>query len=403
MISCFEGAIEYYRATGEEKYRTAAIRFADKVLESDFTVIGSAGCTHELFDHSTVRQANTTNGKIVQETCVTVTLMKFFYQVYLLTLDSKYIDAFEISLYNAYLGAFNTEKVIEPTIMKNYPTWCFEPLPFDSYSPLTAGTRGNGIGGLKLMSDNHYYGCCACIGGAGIGLVPKLQLLTAEDGFVYNLFINGSASSTTPAGQRITFITETTYPVSGEVKVTLKMEKGERFTVKFRNPAWSEGTVLTVNGEPVSEKGGYFTLEREFSDGDVISISLDMRARAILPIPYGKEILMNKVIWGANYMISTYDEEDPIAARHVAIRRGPVMLAQENRLGYSVDDPISLDINPDGTVDLELVTGEAPYGAILEAKAPLTNGEKILLTDYSSAGKLWREESKMAVWFLTEE
>jgi hypothetical protein len=182
MTSCFEGLLEFYRITGIEKYKTAIINFADKILESDFTVIGCCGCTHELFDHSTVRQANTTNDKVMQETCVTVTLMKFFYQLHIITGDSKYVDAFETSLYNAYLGSINTEKVVEPTLPKEHPDRKFEPLPFDSYSPLTAGMRGTKIGGLKVMSDKHYYGCCACIGAAGIGLVTKMQTLTAKDG-----------------------------------------------------------------------------------------------------------------------------------------------------------------------------------------------------------------------------
>ena len=98
MTSCFEGLLEYYRITEEEWYKTALVNYADRILESDFTVIGSSGCTHELFDHSGVRQANTTNGSIMQETCVTVTLMKFFYRVHLLTGDPRYVDAFETSL-----------------------------------------------------------------------------------------------------------------------------------------------------------------------------------------------------------------------------------------------------------------------------------------------------------------
>ena len=138
MTSCFEGLLEYYRITGIEKHKIATINFANRVLETDFTVIGSSGCTHELFDHSTVRQANTDNFVIQQETCVTVTIMKFFSQLALLTGDTKYIDAFEISLYNAYLGAINTDKVIEPTLLKEHPDWDIEPLPFDSYSPLTS-------------------------------------------------------------------------------------------------------------------------------------------------------------------------------------------------------------------------------------------------------------------------
>ena len=40
MMSCFEGLLEYYRITGKEWQREAVIRFADRILESDFTVIG---------------------------------------------------------------------------------------------------------------------------------------------------------------------------------------------------------------------------------------------------------------------------------------------------------------------------------------------------------------------------
>lgn len=403
MTSCFEGLLEYYRVTGEEKYRTAVIRFADRILESDFTIIGSCGCTHELFDHSTVRQANTTNGKIAQETCVTVTLMKFFYQLTLLTGDPKYADAFEISLYNAYFGAINTDKVIEPTIRENHPDLHLEPLPFDSYSPLTAGTRGNGVGGLKIMSDQHYYGCCACIGSAGNGLIPKMQLLTARDGFAINLYIAGTARSRTPQGEAVTFETATAYPRDGEIRITLHLEKSEAFALMLRNPAWSKNTVLRVCGETVPAVEGYIRLERTWQDGDVIALTLDMRTQALRPIPYGHDILMNKVIWQHDYVVPYYDVEDPLAAHHIALRRGPIVLAQENRLGYSVDDPVEIAVDADGYVDVALPeTDTAPYPHIVEACVPLKNGASMTVTDYASAGKLWTQESKMAAWMLTE-
>ncbi|MBR5539531.1 MAG: glycoside hydrolase family 127 protein, partial [Clostridia bacterium] len=170
MTSCFEGLIEFYRHTKNERFLTSVVNFANKIIETDFTIIGCCGCTSEYFDHSAVRQANTNNEKIMQETCVTVTVMKFFYQLALLTGDPRYSDAFETSLYNAYFGSINTEKVIEDTARESkarHPELVLEPLPFDSYSPLTAGTRGNGIGGYKRTRDGHYYGCCACIGSAG--------------------------------------------------------------------------------------------------------------------------------------------------------------------------------------------------------------------------------------------
>ena len=403
MTSCFEGLLEYYRVTGTEKYKTAVINFANKVLESDFTIIGSCGCTHELFDHSTVRQANTTNCEIAQETCVTVTLMKFFYQLTLLTGNSKYVDAFEISFYNAFLGSINTDKVIEPTIKINHPDWAIEPLPFDSYSPLTAGTRGRGIGGLRVMSDNHYYGCCACIGSAGNGLVSKMALLSTEKGFAYNLFADGIMQSRTPNDAKITFETKTTYPVSGNIKIKIEIETPEKFELLIRNPHWSKTTAIKVNGENHTVTDGYTAINREWQNGDEIEINLDMRTEALYPTPYGHDILMNEVVWGINYMVSTYDEEDPMAKHHIALRRGPVILAQENRLGYSVDEPIEIKVNDDGFVDTEFPEKDiAPYKHIIEVLIPLTDGSKMTVTDYASAGKLWTDESKMAAWMLTK-
>ncbi len=402
MTSCFEGLLEYYKITGDERYKTAIINFADKILESDFTVIGCCGCTHELFDHSTVRQANTNNGEIMQETCVTVTLMKFFYRVHKLTGDPKYADAFEISFYNAYLGSVNTENVIEPMIVKEHPDWIAEPLPFDSYSPLTAGTRGNGIGGLKVMSDNHYYGCCACIGSAGIGLVPKLQLLRAANGIVLNLFINGMVQTVSPRGNSISLDIKTDYPKHGRINIILGMDVKERFEFLIRNPYWSRTTSVSVNGIAAEICRGYIRLDREWQNGDRIEVDLDMRTQAIYPIPYGHQVLMNKVIWGHNYIIPTYDKEDPIAHRHIALRRGPVMLAQENRLGYSVDEAVAIKVKNDGYVDAYLTDSYVPYKCILKADIPLEDGKYMTVTDYASAGKLWNEESKMAVWMLTK-
>ena len=401
MTSCFEGLLEYYFVTGEERYKTSIVNFANKILESDFTIIGCSGCTHELFDHSTVRQANTTNGRIQQETCVTVTLMKFFYRLAMLTGDSKFVDAFETSLYNAYLGAINTGSVIDPGMYVVHPDWKAEALTFDSYSPLTAGKRGQGIGGLMIMSDMHYYGCCVCIGPAGLGLAAKVAAYADEKAVTLNLYVDGVMNLSTPSGNPLTVKTETTYPVSGKVKIGLELNNSEAFALKIRIPAWSKHTGLAVNGELVEVKDGYVTLYREWKNGDVIDLLLDMRTEAIKPIPYGTQILMNHVVWGANMVIPTFDEEDPLAKFHLALRRGPIILAQENRLGYSVDDPVDILVREDGYVDVTFPENPiAPYENILELQVPLTDGSKMHVTDYASAGKLYNDESKMAAWML---
>ena len=405
MTSCFEGLLEYYFVTGEEKYKTSIVNYANKVLETDFTIIGCSGCTHELFDHSTVRQANTTNGRIQQETCVTVTLMKFFYRLAVLTGDSKFVDAFETSFYNAYLGSINTESAIDPGMYIVHPDWKAEALAFDSYSPLTADTRGKGIGGLKTMSDMHYYGCCVCIGPAGLGLAAKMAAYTNENAVYLNLFMDVEMKMSTPSGNPLTLHVDTTYPVSGRVKVAVELEQAETFAIKVRIPAWSKRTGLAVNGELVEIKEGYVNLHRTWANGDKIELLLDMRTEAIRPISYGTQILMNKVIWGANMMIPTFDEEDPMAKYHMALRRGPIIFAQENRLGYSVDEPVEILVNKDGYVDVVFPEQSvAPYKNMLEVAVPLADGTYMHVTDYASAGKdYYNPDCKMAAWMLTKD
>ncbi len=408
MTSCFEGLLELYRVTGEEWYKTAVINFGDLILEDDFTVIGCCGCTHELFDGSKYRQANTTNFHIMQETCVTVTLMKFFYQLNLLTGDPKYIDAFERSYYNAYLGSVNTDKVIDKN--SGYGQELPEvklPLPFFSYNPLTASIKGIAIGGYQETKGEGggYYGCCACIGSAGIGLAPKAALLTAKDGLTLNLFFAGEFNTALLSGNPVNIKIDTCFPACGKVTVTVNPEKAEEFTLYVRNPEWSRTTSLAVNGQALSAVPGYIAITRTWQAGDTVSIALDMNTYAIRPFPYGSMVLMNKQVsveGDLTSVIPNYDEEDPLAKYHIALQRGPIMLAQEARLGYSLDTPISVE-ETDGVVAVESYKGDLPYEALVAVTVPLKNGEKMLVTDYASAGKPANETAKTAVWFLTED
>lgn len=108
MMSFFEGALAYYEVTGEEKYFNAVTKFSDAVLKSDITIIGSAGCTHELFDNSAAKQTDEVeDGTIMQETCVTVTWMRLQERLLRLTGNEMYAENIEKSAYNALNGSLN--------------------------------------------------------------------------------------------------------------------------------------------------------------------------------------------------------------------------------------------------------------------------------------------------------
>jgi hypothetical protein len=73
-------------------------------------------------------------------------------------------------------------------------------MPFDSYSPLIISTRARSTGGKQFLADGSHYGCCACIGSAGTGLIPLASLLMREDGVAVNLYIPGTVATHSPGG-----------------------------------------------------------------------------------------------------------------------------------------------------------------------------------------------------------
>ena len=365
MMSCFEGLLEYYRVTGIEKWREAVVRFARRVFKSDITVIGCAGCTHELFDHSAVRQLDAGEKGIMQETCVTVTWMKLCWQVLCLTGEAAFADHMEQSIYNALTGAINTEGVK-----------LNGGLPFDSYSPLLPGLRGRKIGGYKEMENGAYYGCCACIGAAGLGLIGMSAVVCARDGLYVNLFLPGQVKALTPAGRALTLSTATRYPQDGTVRIAVSPEEAEAFTLGIRVPAWSGKASLCVNGEPVAVKSGeYARLTRTWQPGDSVLLTLDMRVMPVYPEDYG--------VSGAPFM---------------ALRRGPLVLARDARLGQAVDEAVKPVVNADGSAQV-YSRDPAPFPSQVTLAVALEGGGLMPMVDYASAGKTWQEDSKMCAWF----
>ncbi len=182
-MSFFEGALAWYELTAEEKYLTAVKRFAVKVYKTDITLIGCAGCTDELFDNAALRQTEYT-GKIMQETCVTVTWMRLCARLFLLTGEEKWADRVEQSAVNALYGSVN---LYDQQITDLHSGRTLPALPFDSYSPLCRSTRGKGVGGLKFFADGAYYGCCACIGAAGLAVYPLIEAVRKKPERQYTL------------------------------------------------------------------------------------------------------------------------------------------------------------------------------------------------------------------------
>ena len=391
MISCFEGLLEYYYATGIEKYRKTVINFAEAVMATELSVIGCSGMTHELFDHTAVRQTVKYDG-VMQETCVTVTLMKFFARMLALTGNARYADAVEVAFYNAYLGALNTELAESRSFAlygERFPdvTLKHSILPFDSYSPLTPDRRGKSTGGFQVMPDGSYYGCCACIGAAGVGVFLQNAVVTDNGTVTLNFYEKGTASFDYK-GTTVTLTVDTAYPLDGKVSVKVAAEAPVSFTLRLRNPAWAG---LSCE---------YTTYTREWTE-DTVVLDLPMALRVQRPAVWDTDTIYNQVNWASTGKFADVTPSDVAHTaeedRYFAVTRGPITLAADSRMGKAADStfplPVSARIAEGG------ITPDVP--CLLKLEITPAVGMPYYLVDYASAGRDW--ETTIAAWIPTEE
>ena len=372
-MSCFDGLAEYYTLTGDERYRKAVINFGRRVLETDVTVIGSCGCTHELFDHSAAHQVDDARQGIMQETCVTVTLIKLCGQLLRLTGDMRYMECIETAFFNAYLGALNTHHCPYTVPGNDVRPAITMVMPFDSYAPLRAGMRGQVTGGCNVMADGTFYGCCACIASAGAGYLPKVAVLTFIEGILLTTYLPGRISAPTPGGQTVTFTCAGNYPYESHTAITLEMDYPETFALDLRLPAWSRETAVRINGESCATEGDRLRVTRRWQSGDTVTLDFDVKVYPILP-------------------------EKTFGRPYVAFRYGVSVLAADERLGTDFAAPVLPVLNTDGSVSASPAAFDAVPDAVLGFNVQTESGV-LPLIDYASAGKDYGK--RMAAWLLT--
>ncbi len=396
MTSYFEGVLAYYRVTGIEKYKTAALNYGYALLDSEVSVIGSLGCTHELLDHTAVAQTSKRD-RIQQETCVTVTWMKYCASLYRLTGDTRFSDAMETSFYNAYLGALNTEHRESENLPRKFfadgssKTIVPSFMPFDSYSPLTPDARGNAVGGGQLFSDGSYYGCCASIGALGLGLYATHRLRCSGKRLTLTFFDDGE-SEITLGGGRVRVTVEGGYPKNGEVRITLDCDRPIDFELALRLPAWSENTVITSSRAHKTESG-FAVFCGTWQEKTDIRLAFDMKLRRFDPVPWETDVIYTVPAnrpKGFYFVVAQKvfrkSEED----HFVSLARGPIVLAADSRLGKPADSLFPFPKN--GAIPTYADGGRED--ALVSVH--FSGAEEFTLIDYASAGKDW--QSKIGAW-----
>ena len=374
MTSCVNGVLGYYKVTGNKRYLDVAIDFVDKVIATDYTMIGCSGCTEENFDNSSERQTIYSD-KIMQETCVTVAFMLLCADLLKITGNAKYAEIIEKSGYNALYGALNTEN----QTMKNAMSYKFndkgevvvaehEAFVFDSYSPLYLGKRAIFVGGFKIMPGGRGYGCCVSMGGAGTALMGLSAVTENDDGFCLNIYGDAKIKTERNGKKVVLDIKASVYDGNGaRIKIN---SAGTEFVLRARIPSYAENFRVTINGENADYAidNGYAVLCK-VCDGDSVTVKFKAPIKAVK--------LNGKL----------------------AFYKGAITLARDERFGEDMKKPVKTEIKKDGRVPSAKIVKNDKFDSELTAKIKTADGEYITLCDYSSAGKNCDDDNRtVSVW-----
>lgn len=354
MMSCYQGLIDLYQATGHAPYLQAAEATAQNIIKEEINASGSGGA-FECWYHG--KRFETAPAYHMMETCVTTTWMRFCATLLRVTGKAVYADELEKTTYNAYLA----------TLARDCST-------FSKYCPLS-GTRSRGNDQCGMTIN-----CCSANGPRGFVVIAESALMADAEGVMVNLYHASKASVALPAAQTsVTVEQETDYPKGNHVTLHVSPDKEAAFALRLRIPAWSAKTSVAVNGLEMSglTPGAYLALRRSWKPGDTVDVTFDFAGR----------------VEGKN--------------EHFALFRGPLVLSRDTRFkDGAVDQPAQM---PDLGKPVEITPVACDNKDIWQAFTVLlqtgTDPESaemkphpVHFCDYGSAGNTWQADSLYRTW-----
>jgi uncharacterized protein len=255
MLSCLNGALEYYRTVGDPKILEACLNAWKDIVEHRLYITGAASYG-ELF-HGDFDFPNVAN---VGETCVTVTWIQLNAQLLRLTGEARFAEQLEHVVLNQLFGAQTCDG----------SAWGYY-VQMEGKKPFTS----------RMMNGN----CCLSSGPRGIALIPTFAVCTDDAGVVVNLYDAGTAELKLRDQTPVTLVTETRYPAEEQIRITVHLAGEKDFALKLRIPAWCPAASVQIKGQTVSltpGPDGYVPIQRSWKDGDQVELRFKLEPRVVV-------------------------------------------------------------------------------------------------------------------------
>lgn len=261
------GMADVAALTGDRGYISALERIWDDTVLRNMYITGGIGSSR--YNEGFTRDYDLPNLTAYCETCASIGMVLWNWRMNQFTGDSRYVDIMERAMYNGVLAGISLDCAT-----------------FFYVNP------------LESLGDHHrkpWYGtaCCPSNLSRFIPSIGNYIYGTSSRALWVNMFIG---NRTEIDGMRLHM--ETGYPWNGDVRLTLGLDRRQRREIRVRIPGWCGVWNLKVNGKPCrcSMDRGYAVIRRSWKDGDVITLSMDMEARAVSADPMVEEDLGKRAI-----------------------------------------------------------------------------------------------------------
>jgi DUF1680 family protein len=254
MLSCLNGALEYYRTVGGRDILEACLNAWQDIVQNRLYLTGAASYGEHFHDDYDLPNVNN-----VGETCVTVTWLQFNAQLLRLTGEARFAEQLEHVILNQLLGAQRCD--------------------------------GSGWGYYVQMEGKKPYSstldghCCLSSGPRGLALVPTFAVSADAEGVVVNLYDAGTTELPLRDGVKIRLGIETLYPADGKVRLQIDPPAARSFGLKLRVPASCPLATTSVNGKKVQAKtgpDGYLVINRKWTQRDLVELQFKLQPRVIV-------------------------------------------------------------------------------------------------------------------------
>jgi hypothetical protein len=253
-----------YSYTGKKEYLDEALHGIAKMEKYDMLVSGVPSSTEHFLGISE------TAG---HETCTLSTIPYTYGYMLQVTGNAVWADKIEKAVFNAGIGA----------ITKDFRSHQYFSAPNQFIATMTSNHLGYDDARMAYLPGFDTECCTGNVNRFMPYYIEQMWLATKDNGIAAALFGPSEIEAVVGrAKQKVTIDESTKYPFEEKIDFKVSTKKPVKFPFQLRIPAWCKTPSITINGKKLVadlEPGQFYTLNRVFTNGDKVTLSVPMTVK----------------------------------------------------------------------------------------------------------------------------